>query len=76
MRCTLWYGRITLVAPFGRGEVSLQVPTARAFRGFAKLLASDANALEELFTATFELLDFFWLQQRASYMEFPQVPPY
>mmetsp|Transcript_33473 Transcript_33473/g.64113 ORF Transcript_33473/g.64113 Transcript_33473/m.64113 type:complete len:289 (-) Transcript_33473:512-1378(-) len=50
-----------------------EVPQRAPFRGFAKLLAVDDCALEELFVATFELLDYHWLDQRASYMEFPHV---
>ena len=42
-------------------------------RGFAKLLEADEAALEHVYVGTLELLDATWLQQRASYMEFPSV---
>mmetsp|Transcript_34876 Transcript_34876/g.76228 ORF Transcript_34876/g.76228 Transcript_34876/m.76228 type:complete len:289 (+) Transcript_34876:275-1141(+) len=49
------------------------VPQGDAFRGFAKLLENEEDALEVVYAATFELLDYNWLKQRASYMEFPNV---
>eukprot|EP00959_Pyramimonas_sp_CCMP1952_P071688 1497451-Pyramimonas_sp.AAC.1 len=49
------------------------VPQGDAFRGFAKLLENEENALDFVYLATFELLDYNWLKQRASYMEFPNV---
>jgi hypothetical protein len=49
------------------------VPNGAAFRGFAKMLEHDQDALGLVYVATYELLDFNWLKQKASYMEFPGV---
>lgn len=50
-----------------------QVSSSAVFRGFAQLMVDDDHALEEVFTTTCELLDYYWLEQKASYMEFPNV---
>ena len=56
----------------GRGQGSDPARSA-AGRGFAGLTAADDRAFEELFVATFEILDREWLRQRASYMQFNTV---
>lgn len=50
-----------------------QTPSAAAASGFLALLAGDPLAFEEVYCASFELLDATWLQMKASYMEFNQV---
>ena len=56
----------------GRGQGSDPARSA-AGRGFAGLTAADDRSFEELFVATFEILDREWLRQRASYMQFNTV---
>jgi len=48
-------------------------PVSKTMIGFLRILESNEYALEELFIESFILLDKIWLQQGASYMEFPHV---
>lgn len=50
-----------------------RLPSTPAGRAFMKLLVLDPEAFEELYCATFHLLDCVWLQQGASYMQFNAV---
>ena len=47
--------------------------SSKAVLGFSRLLENDEYALESLFIESFILLDKVWLQQEATYMEFPQI---
>lgn len=47
-----------------------QTPAAAAF---ARLLALESCAFEELYVAAFQVLDHKWLEAKASYMQFPMV---
>jgi ELMO/CED-12 family len=48
-------------------------PHTLAGTSFAHLLDVDSNAFQELYVASFLLLDKVWLDRRASYMDFPVV---
>jgi ELMO/CED-12 family len=56
-----------------RGGATNAPPTSAAGMAFAQLLTYEVNAFEELYVATFEVLDRQWLAARASYMQFPMV---
>jgi hypothetical protein len=49
------------------------ISQSKAVVGFLRILENNEYALESLFIESFILLDKVWLQQGASYMEFPQV---
>jgi engulfment and cell motility protein 2 len=49
------------------------VAATAAGRGFLGLLGADGAAFEEVYCATFDLLDRVWLERRATYMEFNSV---
>ena len=49
------------------------LPKSAAGRGFMGLLGSSESAFEEVFVAAYQLLDVVWLEQGATYMEFPAV---
>ncbi|GLC63219.1 hypothetical protein PLESTF_000013000 [Pleodorina starrii] len=55
------------------GAASEAGPRTAAGRAFTVLLAESDVAFEELYCATYCLLDSTWLQMRASYMEFNAV---
>jgi ELMO/CED-12 family len=55
------------------GAASNAAPRSPAGTGFVHLLDSNSNAFQELYVATFVMLDKLWLERRASYMDFPVV---
>lgn len=48
-------------------------PSTRVGINFAEMLDQHPHAFEEVYVATFEVLDREWLSRGASYMEFPIV---
>ena len=50
-----------------------RTPSTPAGQNFLRLLSTSEDAFETLFMETFMLLDRVWLEQGASYMEFPVV---
>ncbi|MEW5311722.1 MAG: hypothetical protein WDW38_003410 [Sanguina aurantia] len=60
-------------AKAGGDGSATRLPSTPAGRAFMKLLVLDPEAFEELYCATFHLLDCVWLQQGASYMQFNAV---
>jgi ELMO/CED-12 family len=56
-----------------KGGTTNAPPTSAAGMAFAQLLTYEVNAFEELYVATFEVLDRQWLAARATYMQFPMV---
>lgn len=58
----------------GPGSLPVQAsPRTAAGGAFLRLLVEDASAFQELYVASFALLDRLWLARRASYMDFPAV---
>jgi ELMO domain-containing protein len=50
-----------------------RVPFSQAGRHFIDMLDENDHAFEEVYVASFEVLDRIWLDRAASYMEFPAV---
>lgn len=48
-------------------------PCTRVGINFGEILDEHPHAFEEVYVATFEVLDREWLARQASYMEFPTV---
>jgi len=48
-------------------------PDSPTGRGFLVLLANEETAFDWVYAAAFELLDKVWIEQKATYMEFPVV---
>lgn len=55
------------------GAMITRPPQTPAAASFARLLALESAAFEELYVAAFQVLDSKWLEARASYMQFPMV---
>jgi hypothetical protein len=55
------------------GAASNSPPRSPAGTGFVHLLDVNSNAFQELYVASFVMLDKLWLERRASYMDFPLV---
>lgn len=54
-------------------EMLRNAPTTRVGIHFAEILDQHPHAFEEVYVATFEVLDREWLSRGASYMDFPVV---
>lgn len=52
---------------------SWKTPSSKVGRNFLNILDENESAFEEVYVASFEVLDRIWLERAASYMEFPTV---
>lgn len=55
------------------GPAGKLAPTGKVGRHFINMFYDDDHAFEEMYVASFEVLDRIWLERGASYMEFPTV---